>query len=117
VGWVDWRPTERASPGVWEIGVLIEPGSRGQGVGTRAQGLLVEYLFATTSAHRVWAGTEVDNVAEQHALERCGFQQEGRLRGVHFRDGRWRDAYLYGILRDEPVSRPRPGGENRAGPA
>jgi RimJ/RimL family protein N-acetyltransferase len=65
------------------------------------QRLLVEYLFSTTTAHRIWAGTEIDNVAEQRALERCGFTQEGLLRGTHFRDAQWRNSYIYGIVRDE----------------
>lgn len=108
VGFVNWRDTERAGPGVWEIGVLIVPDRRGRGIGTKAQSLLVDYLFANTVTHRIWAGTEVDNVAEQHALERCGFRQEGLLRGNHFRDGEWRDSYVYGITRPENADRPRP---------
>jgi RimJ/RimL family protein N-acetyltransferase len=109
VGWVNWRSHERTSPGAWEIGVLIDPAARGQGLGTEAHGLLAEYLFATTPTHRVWAGTEVDNTAEQRALERCGFRREGRIRQHHFRAGRWRDAYVYGLLRDDrPVPAPIP---------
>jgi RimJ/RimL family protein N-acetyltransferase len=101
VGWVNWRDTDRAGPAVWEIGVLIIPEMRGRGAGTVAHGLLVDHLFATTTTHRIWAGTEVDNIAEQRALARSGFLQEGRLRGHHFRDGQWRDSYIYGITRDD----------------
>jgi ribosomal-protein-alanine N-acetyltransferase len=101
VGWVNWRTHERTSPGAWEIGVLIDPAARGRGLGTEAQRLLVGYLFATTPTHRVWAGTEVENTPEQRALERCGFRQDGRIRQHHFRAGRWRDTYVYGLLRDD----------------
>ena len=87
--------------GAWEIGVLIVPEMRGRGAGAVCQLLLVEYLFSTTTAFRIWAGTEVENVAEQRALERCGFTQEGLLRGTHFRDGQWRNSYIYGIVRDD----------------
>ncbi len=100
-GWVDWHETERPGPGAWEIGVLVVPEMRGLGAGAAAQRLLVEYLFSTTTAFRVWAATEVTNVAEQRALERSGFSREGRLRGTHFRDGRWRDSFIYGIVRDD----------------
>jgi RimJ/RimL family protein N-acetyltransferase len=62
-----------------------------------AQRQLVDYLFATTPCHRIWAGTEVENIAEQRALERAGLLLEGRMRGGHFRDGQWRDSYIYGI--------------------
>jgi RimJ/RimL family protein N-acetyltransferase len=101
IGWVNWRDTERAGPGAWEIGVLIVPEMRGRGAGTAAHRLVVDYLFATTPAHRIWAGTEVDNIAEQRALERSGFLQEGLLRGHHFRGGQWRDSFIYGITRTD----------------
>ena len=100
-GWVDWRETERPGRGAWEIGVLIIPEMRGRGVGATAQRLLVEYLFSTTPAFRIWAATEVENIAEQRALERSGFSQEGRLRGTHFRAGNWRDSFIYGIVRGD----------------
>jgi RimJ/RimL family protein N-acetyltransferase len=73
--------------------------------------MLVDYLFSTTTAHRIWAGTEVENVAEQRALERCGFRQEGRLRGTHFRNGRWRDGLIYGIIRDDMPHSSAPGND------
>jgi RimJ/RimL family protein N-acetyltransferase len=111
VGWVNWRDTDRAGPTVWEIGILIAPEHRGRGIGTEAQRLLVDHLFATTPTVRIWAGTEVENTAEQNALERCGFQREGLLRSNHFRAGQWRDAYVYGLLRSDP--RPGQPGQNR----
>lgn len=108
VGWVNWRNTDRSGQGVWEIGVLIVADMRGRGAGTAAQSLLADYLFSTTTAHRIWAGTEMENVTEQRALERCGFRQEGLLRGHHFRDGRWRDSFIYGLTRPDNLTRPRP---------
>jgi RimJ/RimL family protein N-acetyltransferase len=42
---------------------VIVPEFRGQGYGTAAQRLLTGYLFATTTAHRVEAGTDVENLA------------------------------------------------------
>lgn len=108
VGWVDWRDTDRAGPGAWEIGIVIVPEMRGRGAGSAAQSQLVDYLFATTPTYRIWAGTEVENIAEQRALERCGLRQEGLLQGHHFRDGQWRDSYIYAITRPNNPDRPRP---------
>lgn len=70
-------------------------------MGTEAQRQLVQYLFAHTLVIRVEADTEVDNIAEQRALEKVGFTREGVLRSVVFRDGQWRDGVRYGILRGE----------------
>jgi RimJ/RimL family protein N-acetyltransferase len=44
----------------------------------------------------------VENIAEQRALERAGFQREGLTRGVQWRDGAYHDGYLYAVLRTDP---------------
>jgi len=97
-GWVGWRPVP---PSALEIGVALFPEHRGRGIGTEAQRQLVDYLFATTPVHRIQAGTEAGNVAEQRALERVGFRREGVQRGLYFRAGEWRDGVMYGLLRDD----------------
>jgi len=84
---------------VFEIGIILLPEHRGQGVGATAQRLLVEYLWAHTPAHRLEAFTEVDNVAEQRALEKVGFEREGVLREVIFRGGQWRSSCIYSLIR------------------
>ena len=59
---------------------------------------------AHTTAHRIEADTEAENVAEQRALEKAGFTREGVMRGVFWRDGAWRDGVIYSLLRtDQPV--------------
>jgi RimJ/RimL family protein N-acetyltransferase len=52
--------------------------------------------------HRIWAGTEADNIAEQRALEKAGFIREGVIRGAGWRDGTWRDGVIYSLLRTDP---------------
>ncbi len=89
----------------WNIGVQLLPRARGRGVGTRAQQLLVEYLFAHSPVMRLEADTETGNLAEQRALEKCGFLREGVQRAAVFRAGEWRDVVRYGLLRTDP----RPG--------
>jgi hypothetical protein len=37
--------------------------------------------------------------------ERVGPLREGCVRGHHFRDGQWRDGYLYGLTRDDWIRR------------
>lgn len=41
------------------------------------QRLLARYLFAHTTAHRAWAGTEVDNIAEQEPWRKRGLPGKG----------------------------------------
>ncbi|MEU5991183.1 GNAT family protein [Spirillospora sp. NPDC047418] len=95
------RVTTTARSWCWSIGIALMPGARGRGAGTRAQRLLVEYLFAHTTVHRIQAETDVANTAEQRALEKAGFTREGVMRGYGFVGGRYHDEVLYGILRSD----------------
>jgi len=82
VGWVTWQDAIMFGRRgwAWVIGIILAPEHRGRGVGTVAQRLLAEHLFDTTVVHRLCANTEADNLAEQRALEKCGFRREGVLR-------------------------------------
>jgi RimJ/RimL family protein N-acetyltransferase len=84
------------------LGISIQPEVRGRGVGSRAQRLLADYLFAHTTVNRVEATTDVTNLGEQRALERAGFTREGVLRGAQFRLGAWHDIVVYSRLRSDP---------------
>jgi ribosomal-protein-alanine N-acetyltransferase len=84
---------------IYEIGIALFPEYRGQGVGTTAQRLLVQYLLDTMPAHRIEAHTELENIAEQRALEKVGFEREGVLQQTVFRAGKWRDSIMYALIR------------------
>jgi RimJ/RimL family protein N-acetyltransferase len=83
------------------IGIWIRPSARGRGIGRAAQRQLAELFFAHTAVNRVEAHTDVDNLAEQRALEGAGFRQEGMIRGAQWRAGAYRDGYLYAVLRGD----------------
>jgi RimJ/RimL family protein N-acetyltransferase len=103
LGLVSWRKHQATPAGYsWEIGIALLSRARGRGYGTQAHRLLARYLFAHTTAHRLWAATEVDNIAEQKALEKAGFTREGVMRGSGWRDGAWRDGVTYSLLRTDP---------------
>jgi [ribosomal protein S5]-alanine N-acetyltransferase len=105
-GIVVWRPLATPGPqqgGCLQIGILLLPEHRGKGLGTSAQQALADYLFSTTPANRLEATTEVDNIAEQRALERAGFTREGLLRERGFVRGQWRDGFMYSRLRRDPA--------------
>jgi RimJ/RimL family protein N-acetyltransferase len=88
----------------FNIGIALLPAHRGQGHGAEAQRQLAAYLFAHTRVERLEASTDVDNLAEQRALERAGFAREGVLRHAQFRDGEFHDLVLYSRLRGDRPS-------------
>jgi RimJ/RimL family protein N-acetyltransferase len=105
VGTVVWRRVCYGAPSwwCWNIGVSLLPEHRGKGVGSAGQAALVGYLFDTTPVQRIEAYTDVENIAEQRALEKIKFTREGTLRSSQFRDGRWRDMLMYSITRPERI--------------
>ncbi len=103
LGDVSYRAVQHG-PGVasraYEIGIALLPLNRGQGYGVEAQKLLADYLFSITAVQRIQATTDIENKAEQRALEKAGFEREGVLRRCHFREGTWHDMVMYSRLRD-----------------
>jgi len=100
-GYVSWREAGERPATFWSIGIVLLPEWRGRGVGWRAQTLLCEYLFANTPVQRIEARTQPENLAEQKALEKVGFEREGVLRSAEFRDHQWRDVIVYGRVRGD----------------
>ena len=102
VGWhrVGYGPNPESE--AWNIGIALLPDERGRGHGVEAQIRLAAYLFETTGVNRVEAQTDADNVAEQRALEKAGFQREGIARGAQFRAGSYHDLVVYSRLRNDP---------------
>jgi RimJ/RimL family protein N-acetyltransferase len=99
-GCVSWHAVRITRPSYWNIGIVLLPEFRGRGFGWRAQAMLADYLFEHTPVVRIEAGTQPENVAEQRALEKAGFQREGVLRAVEFRAGAWSSMVVYGKIRE-----------------
>jgi RimJ/RimL family protein N-acetyltransferase len=97
--WQRWGPNPQSRNPM--IGIWLAAAARGRGAGTEAQRQLVELFFLHTTVNRVEAHTDAENLAEQRALEKAGFRQEGLVRGAQWREGAFRDGYLYAILRDD----------------
>lgn len=104
LGGVSWHAVDYGGTlgcSAWNIGIALLPAERGRGVGTIAQRLLAEYLFATTEVDRIEASTDAENIGEQKALAKAGFTREGVLRGAQLRGGLRRDLVHYGKLRTD----------------
>jgi RimJ/RimL family protein N-acetyltransferase len=104
VGSVSWHEVHygpNPESTAWNIGIDLVPEARRQGMGSEAQRLLAQHLFATTAFQRVEAVTDVENAAEQGALARAGFTREGVLRAAQYRASRWHDVVVWSVVRGE----------------
>jgi len=84
--WRAWRFTESPKEIDWELNILLaNPLERGKGYGAAVQRLASDYLLALPETRSVFAFTFLANVAEQRALIKAGFREEGLLPHSHYR--------------------------------
>jgi RimJ/RimL family protein N-acetyltransferase len=84
-----------------KLAILLEPNFQGQGLGSEAVAVMLEYAFKTFDLHRVSLSAFSSNPAGLRAYERAGFRFEGVRRKAWFRDGEWHDDVVMAVLRSE----------------
>ena len=85
-----------------EIGYVMNRAYQGRGYMTEALRAVVDWAFVQPSIYRVYAITDVENLASQRVLEKAGMQREGLLRKyvVHPNiSDEPRDSYIYAIVK------------------
>jgi RimJ/RimL family protein N-acetyltransferase len=70
-----------------EIGYLVVPAARGRGVARRAVELLTRWGFEELGLIRLELRIDVRNPWSEVVAERSGYQRDGILRNVHFKEG------------------------------
>jgi RimJ/RimL family protein N-acetyltransferase len=101
IGFISYYLVRSDYLNLYEIGYRIKPNERRKGYTTEAAGLLVNYLFTTQNIERIESVTDTANLPSQRVLEKNGFRREGKLRKRFYRDGDYRDEYMYRLLREE----------------
>jgi RimJ/RimL family protein N-acetyltransferase len=93
---LDWRNR------LVECGLFIGERSHwDSGYGTDATRTLVRFAFRELNLNRVFLRVYEDNVRAIRCYEKVGFKVEGRLRQDRYRDGRYLDTLVMGLLREE----------------
>ena len=88
-------------PHVWEIGYLLTRDHWGHGYAGEAVTALIDLLFGTARARRVYADVDPDNTRSLALLDRLGFQREGLLRAEWETHIGVRDSVILGLLANE----------------
>jgi RimJ/RimL family protein N-acetyltransferase len=84
------------------VGYVISPRCQGAGYATEALAHIVAVALDNPSIWRVWATTDVDNVASARVMEKAGMKREGRLRRYAVRpqiSDKPRDAFVYSAVK------------------
>ncbi|HBY45655.1 MAG TPA: GNAT family protein [Thermomicrobiales bacterium] len=95
---IDWI-NRTAETGAW----IYDPAYRGQGYGTEAKHLLLEYAFDHLQLHALNSYVWEPNVRSASAVQKQGYRPAGRLKWEDVKHGVHRDALLFDLLRDEWV--------------
>ncbi|MFB7285968.1 GNAT family N-acetyltransferase [Actinacidiphila glaucinigra] len=73
----------------------------GRGYATDAMRTMCRYGFEKMRLHKISLTVVTENEAAHHVYRKVGFVDEGRLRQVFRRDGRWYDMFTMGLLEGE----------------
>jgi RimJ/RimL family protein N-acetyltransferase len=71
------------------------------GYGSTAMARALGIAFGDLGMHRVWADVPEYNEPATRMCKQIGFELEGRMRGTRFKDGKWYDSVVMGMLVDE----------------
>ena len=82
-----------------EIGYWLAGDHRNKGIMTEVIRIFVQSVFAHTDLVRLDAHVFTGNPASTRVLEKAGFEQEGLLRKAFLKDGEYKDAWLYAVLK------------------
>ena len=88
----DWQ-NQRA-----ELGYRLSGEVAGQGIGTEAANLLVDYLFQELGFFKLMARCDPRNIASFRIMEKLGFVREAFFKQHYLVGGEWTDQYDYGLL-------------------
>ena len=93
---IDWKNRNA------ELGIVIgEKPYWGQGYGTDAVHTMLSLAFREMNLHRVFLRVDADNTRGIRCYEKVGFQHEGTLREVGFRESEYFDQHMMSILASE----------------
>ena len=81
-----------------EAGYVVRAHARGHGVATSALRTLSRWGIDDLGLQRVYLHIDPQNTASIKVAEKCGFEKEGVLRSVYFKEGQRVDTAVYSLL-------------------
>jgi diamine N-acetyltransferase len=79
----------------------LDPAQQGKGYAKEAFSLMLDYGFNTLNLNKVISDSFVDNIVVLNLIEKLGFKKEGLLVKHYFHNGKFKDVYQCGLLRED----------------
>jgi diamine N-acetyltransferase len=86
-----------------EFQIIIDPEQQERGHGRSATLLAMDYAFQVLNLHKLYLIVAITNENAIALYRSVGFEEEGRLVGEFFVDGRYRDALRMYVLQEDFV--------------
>ena len=103
VGLIMYREDEDPDHRHAALDLALHPDHQGQGLGCDALRAMAEYLFHNRGHHRVVIDPAAHTERAIRSCARAGFEPVGVMRRYErSADGRWHDALLMDLIRDDP---------------
>ncbi|WP_347108295.1 GNAT family protein [Paenarthrobacter sp. S56] len=88
-------------PGQAEVGWILHPDARGQGIATEAAEAVLDLAFGLLAFHRVDAKLDALNTGSAGICQRIGMRKEASLVDIWHYKGQWATEDIYAILDSE----------------
>ena len=92
---IDWKNS------VAMVGIFLGRPHWNKGYGTDAMKVLVRFIFDEMNINKIKLGVYGFNKRAIRVYEKVGFKVEGVLREELYREGKYHDVYIMGLLRRE----------------
>jgi len=89
--------------GEWRI-IIGEKEYWGKGFGNEILEIIFTFGFSRLNLNKIRAGANIENKVAIKLYQRLDCVQEGLFRAIQYRHGRYYDAAMFGIFRDEFVA-------------
>lgn len=86
-----------------ELGYLVAPAARGQGVASEMLRQLTDWAFGPGGALRVALLIDAGNAASQGVARAAAYQLEGTMRSSYFKQGMRSDCQIWSRLASDPA--------------
>lgn len=84
-----------------EFYVMVNPLLYGKGIGKNVSRWMFNYAFSILNLNKIYLYTNDDNISAYKIYENAGFRLEGVLRDHKWKDGKFQNRRVYGLLKSE----------------